>query len=110
MANVGFVIVDNLHEWDVADVRDFASYSVTLFFIDWIKSHKGFMNGSPMKYLDYAILAFENSTDEDLDKFAEKKQRLGDGYRKQYRKMYKDAIAQAGLRFSSYYRNIILRL
>ena len=77
----------------------FANYSVTLFFIDWLKKHYPFIKGSPMKYLDYAILAFENTTEKDLDRFAEQKHRKGDGYRKQYKKMYCNAISQLGGHF-----------
>ena len=94
-----FVIVKNLQEWDVSDVCDFANYSVTLFFIDWLERHRTFIKGSPMKYLDYAILAFENTTEKNLDSFAESKHRKGDGYRKQYKKMYCDAITQLRFRY-----------
>ena len=94
-----FVIVKNLQEWDVSDVCEFANYSVTLFFIDWLKKHSTSIKGSPMKYLDYAILAFENTTQKNLDSFAESKHRKADGYRKQYKKMYCDAIAQVRFRY-----------
>lgn len=94
-----FVMVNNLQDWDVSDVCEFANYSVTLFFLDWLKKHRSFIKGSPMKYLDYAILAFENATEKNLDSFAKSKDRKGEGYRKQYKKMYCDAISQISFRY-----------
>ena len=94
-----FVIIKNLQEWDILDVCEFANYSVTLFFIDWLKKHQSLIKGSPLKYLDCAILAFENTTEKNLDLFAESKHRKSDGYRKQYKKMYCDAISHLRFRY-----------
>ena len=89
-----FVIVNTIDNWEVAEVCDLAKHTVTLFFVDWIKKHLLFMKGSAMKYLDLAILAFENSSETNLDLFAQQHHRLGDGYRNQYRQLYQDAIKQ----------------